>query len=278
VASVPDGSQVAWLYNGSLFQDLGVAVDPNSTYQLNMSVGTEFDYPAASNGYRIDLVAGGAAGTVIAEASGTLPAKSGWAPISISGIGAGSGNVGVLLKATTGQPLFDNVRVQFAPSSTSSAPVVQNPSFEVPALSRAGAWTSTAPNGWTLTGQGGVFLPILGSQVASVPDGSQVAWLFNGSLFQDLGVAVDPTKTYQLILSVGTEFDYPAANNGYVINLVAGGTSGTVIAQASGTLQAKSDWVSISISGKGLGSGTVGILLKATTGQPLFDNVRLQIS
>jgi hypothetical protein len=278
VASVPDGKQVAWLYNGSLFQDLGVAVDPNSTYQLNMSVGTEFDYSAANNGYRVDLVAGGATGTVIAEASGTLQAKSNWLPISISGKGAGSGNVGVLIKATAGQPLFDNVRVQFAPSSTGSAPVVQNPSFEVPALSRAGAWTSTAPNGWIMTGQGGVFLPIVGSQVASVPDGSQVAWLFNGSLFQDMGIAVDPNKTYQLNLSVGTEFDYSAASNGYQITLVSGGAAGTVIAQSSGTLQAKADWVPISISGKGVGSGTLGIVIKATGGQPLFDNVRVQIS
>jgi hypothetical protein len=281
VASVPDGKQVAWLHNGALFQDLGVAVDPNSTYQLNMLVGTEFDFPAASNGYRVDLVSGGASGTVIAETSGTLPAKSDWVPISISGKGAGSGNVGVVIRSTLGQPLFDNVRVQFAPSSTGGGPggpLVKNFSFETPALTRPGAWTSTAPDGWTLTGQGGVFLPGLGTQVASVPDGTQVAWLYNGSLFQDLGVAVDPAKTYQLNLSVGTEFDFPAASDGYVINLVAGGAAGTVIAQTSGTLQAKSDWVPISISGKGVGSGNVGILIKATTGQPLFDNVRVQIS
>jgi hypothetical protein len=278
VASVPDGKQVAWLYNGSLFQDLGVAVDANSSYQLNLSVGTEFDYGAASNGYRVDLVAGGATGTVIAEAIGTLAAKTSWVPVSITGKGAGSGNVGVLIRATAGQPLFDNLQFQVVPPSTGSAIAVQNPSFETPALTTAGGWTSTAPAGWTLTGQGGVFLPKLVSQVASVPDGKQVAWLFNGSLFQDLGVAVDPTKTYQLNLSAGTEFDYPAASNGYQITLVSGGAAGTVIAQSSGTLQAKADWVPISISGKGAGSGTLGILIKATGGQPLFDNVRVQLS
>ena len=330
VASVPDGKQVAWLYNGSMFQDLGVAVNPNATYQLNLSVGTEFDYPAASNGYVVELVAGGASGTVIATASGTLQAKSSWVPISISGNGAGSGDLGVVIMATSGQPLFDNIQVQSGsssqqstllatlgaaatsyqvtgltpgstasfmveafngstvadsnvasvtlPTSTQGSAVVQNPSFESPLLGGAGAWNSIAPTSWTLTGQGGVFQPALGTQVASVPDGKQVAWLYNGSLFQDLGVAVDPTKTYQLSLSVGTEFDYPAATDGYQIALVVGGASGTVIAQTSGTLQAKSGFVPIVISGQGLGSGNIGILITATGGQPLFDNVQVQIS
>jgi hypothetical protein len=111
---VPDGKQVAWLYNGSLFQDLGIAVDPNKTYQLSLSVGTEFDYSGASDSYQIALVAGGASGTVIAQANGTLPAKSGFIPISISGKGLGSGNLGILITAAGGQPLFDNVQVQIS--------------------------------------------------------------------------------------------------------------------------------------------------------------------
>jgi hypothetical protein len=332
VASVPDGKQVAWLFHGSLFQDLGVAVDPNTTYQLNLSVGTEFDFPAASDNYRVALVAGGASGTVISQTSGTLQAKSNWVPISISGAGVGSGNLGILITTSTGQPLFDNIQVQassaqppqltllatlgasatsyqatglaagatasfmveayngalvgdssvasvalpISPSTTSA--LVQDPSFESPALAGAGSWTSGAPAGWTLSGQGGVFQTALGTQVASVPDGKQVAWLYNGSLFQDLGIAVDPNRTYQLSLFVGTEFDYSGASDSYQIALVAGGASGTVIAQANGTLSAKSGFIPISISGKGLGSGNLGILITATGGQPLFDNVQVQIS
>src|SRR6185312_2129036 len=85
---------------------------------------------------------------------------------------------------------------QVSNPGTAAGPVtVQGGSFETPALTRAGSWTSTAPTGWTLTGQGGVFLPMSGSQVASVPGGRQVAWLFHGSLFQDLGVAVDSNTT-----------------------------------------------------------------------------------
>jgi hypothetical protein len=184
-----------------------------------------------------------------------------------------------MVEAFNGSTVADsNVASVTLPTSTQGSAVVQNPSFESPLLGGAGAWNSIAPTGWTLTGQGGVFQPALGSQVASVPDGKQVAWLYNGSLFQDLGVAVDPTKTYQLSLSVGTEFDYPAATDGYQIALVVGGASGTVIAQTSGTLQAKSGFVPIVISGQGLGSGNIGILITATGGQPLFDNVQVQIS
>jgi hypothetical protein len=186
-----------------------------------------------------------------------------------------------MVEAFNGAIVADsNVAGMTLPTSTSptSNAVFQDPSFESPALTTAGAWTSTAPPGWILTGQGGVFQPALGTQVASVPDGKQVAWLYNGSLFQDLGIAVDPNKTYQLNLFVGTEFDYPAASDSYQVALVAGGASGTVIAQASGTLQAKTGWIPISISGKGLGSGNLGILITATGGDPLFDNVQVQVS
>ena len=334
VASVPDGQQVAWLFHGSLFQDLGVAVNSNTTYQLNLSVGTEFDYPAATDNYTVSLVAGGASGTVIAQTSGALLAKTSWVPISISGTGAGSGNLGILITTTTGQPLFDNIQVEassaqspqltllatlgagatsyqatgltagstasfmveafngalvgdsnvasvtlpVAPSLAGSA-LVQDASFETPALAGPGAWSSVAPTGWTLTGPGGVFQPTVGTQVASVPDGKQVSWLSSGgSLFQDLGITIDPNRTYRLTLSVGTELDYAAASDSYQIALVAGGPSGTVIAQSSGTLQAKAGFVTVSISGKGLGSGNLGILITATGGQPLFDNVQVQVS
>jgi hypothetical protein len=71
--------------------------------------------------YRVDLIAGGALGTVVAEAIGTLPAKSDFESISISGIGLGSGNLGVLITATAGQPLFDDIRVQDSPISSQVA-------------------------------------------------------------------------------------------------------------------------------------------------------------
>ena len=68
--SVPDGVQVGWLTSGgSFFQDLGVAVDASKTYQLNLSVGTEFDNSLPTTATR-SLWLPGASGTVIAERAG----------------------------------------------------------------------------------------------------------------------------------------------------------------------------------------------------------------
>src|SRR5689334_8526530 len=53
--------------------------------------------------------------TVIASASGSLGPADAWIPVSISGLGAGTGDLVVELDSTTSgnrQPLFDNVQVQ----------------------------------------------------------------------------------------------------------------------------------------------------------------------
>jgi hypothetical protein len=200
VASIPDGKQVAWLSHGSLFQDLGVAVDPNATYQLNLSVGTEFDFPAATDNYQVSLVAGGPSGTVIAQASGTLQAKTSWVPFSISGKGAGSGNVGVLITTSTGQPLFDNVQVQAISSPPALLATLDSSatSFQVTGLTPGSmpSFMIEAFNGSIVADSNvaGVTLPTssmavsalvqdqpnLGTQVASIPDGNKVGWLYSG--------------------------------------------------------------------------------------------------
>jgi len=157
---------------------------------------------------------------------------------------------------------------------------VLNNSFESPTLANAGDFTRTAPDNWTMTGQGGVFQPIAGgTEVVAVPDGLQVGWLYSGgSFFQDLGVLVNTSSSYQLDLFVGTQLDNPAPGVGYRIDLVAGGALGTVVAEATGTLPSMSGFVPVSISGNGSGSGDLGILITATAGQPLFDNIRVQVS
>jgi hypothetical protein len=198
----------------------------------------------------------------------------------VNGLTAGS-TATFMVEAYNGSATADSTPASVtlpAPQAT-GAVLVQDPSFESPALASAGGYTTSAPAGWTMTGSGGAFRPIAGSEVASVPDGLQVGWLSSGgSFFQDLGIAVDPAKTYQLDLFVGTQLNNSAASNGFRVDLVAGGASGTVIAEASGALAAKSGFVSVSISGKGLGSGNLGILITATGGQPLFDNVRVQVA
>jgi hypothetical protein len=225
---------------------------------------------AQASGYRVFQVAG---------SQNTLLATLGSGATSYQATGlTPASTVSFLVEAFNGATVADSAPVSVTlPTGQGAANIaIQNASFEAPALTSPGSWTTTAPTAWTMTGTGGVFSPRIGVDAASVPDGSQVAWLYSGTLFQDTGVAVDPTKTYQLSVSVGTQLNYWAPTDGYRIELVAGGVNGTVIAQASGTLQAKAGWTTISVAGKGLGTGNLGILIVATGGQPLFDNVQLQ--
>lgn len=108
VFSVPDGSQVAFLgFPASIFQDLGVPVSIGETYQLDVLVGTEVNFRGGS--YTVELLAGA---TTLASFTGANNQTDPFIPISISGVGTGSGNIGVRLTSNGGQPLFDNVRVQ----------------------------------------------------------------------------------------------------------------------------------------------------------------------
>ena len=77
-----------------------------------------------SSSYLVELVAGGT--TVIASASATLAVDSPFLPVSASGVGSGSGNLSVRLRATgttSGQMLFDAVHVSFVPEP-STAPLI----------------------------------------------------------------------------------------------------------------------------------------------------------
>src|SRR5436305_1085364 len=62
---------------------------------------------------------------------------------------------------------------------------VLNPSFETPTFGPGGF--AFGVTDWSSTGGGGAFRPNVGTEVNSVPDGSQVAFIFGtGNLFQDL--------------------------------------------------------------------------------------------
>src|SRR5260370_29575499 len=82
-------------------------IDPNKTYELDLSVGTQLNNSSPSNGYRVDLVAGGASGTVIAEASGPLAARSGFLPLTASCHGLMSANLCVFITSASRQPVID---------------------------------------------------------------------------------------------------------------------------------------------------------------------------
>src|SRR5215472_5874381 len=97
---------------------------------------------------------------------------------------------------------------------------VQNASFETPTFAAPGeySYTQVAPPGWVKTGAGGVWRPLAPAEADQPADGANVAWVEQGgSLFQDLGILVDPTSNYQLQVGVGAQHDFPSASNGYLV-------------------------------------------------------------
>jgi hypothetical protein len=108
-------------------------------------------------------------------------------------------------------------------------PIV-NPSFDVtpsvPNFSQGegGAWGSTAPVGWNMTGgNGGLWQPDTSScGYKSIPDGITVAWSDGATFSQDLG-PIQSNTIYTVTVYVGHRNCEPT--NTYIISLLAGNTS-----------------------------------------------------
>jgi hypothetical protein len=122
----PDGNNVVatgTISAGSIFQDLGVAVVSGHQYELDVFVGTRKD--GFVSHYLVELLAGA---TTFASRSGIPTPDGSFFEIKFSGIGSGSGDLGVRLGDTGGgQTLFDNVRV-FDTTPPSTGGVIPEPS------------------------------------------------------------------------------------------------------------------------------------------------------
>jgi hypothetical protein len=109
-SSVPDGSLIAYTNGGTLSQDLGVGLAPNTAYTLSVDVGDRADL----NGpYSISLIVGGVTMCTFADTSASIP--GGTFANETCSFGTGSsvplGDLVVLLGGGSGQAEFDNVRV-----------------------------------------------------------------------------------------------------------------------------------------------------------------------
>jgi hypothetical protein len=110
--AVPDGSTIAYVVDGSLSQDLGVGLQPDSTYALSVDVGDRLD-GFMSGAYTIALDVNGVSmcsftGNNTSITPGTFSAET-------CSFGTGStvpsGDLSVVLSDTSGQATFDNVTV-----------------------------------------------------------------------------------------------------------------------------------------------------------------------
>jgi hypothetical protein len=118
---VPDGSQVGWAndlaaHDSYLYQDTGTPSVAGTQYVLSVAVGSRLD-PNPPNGgfpssYLVELLEGN---TVIGSASGQTSAGTGnFSAVSVTGVGTGSGTLGIRLEDTGyySQTLFDDVHLE----------------------------------------------------------------------------------------------------------------------------------------------------------------------
>jgi hypothetical protein len=162
------------------------------------------------------------------------------------------------------------VRVLSSTAGASSIPVA-NFSFENPALS-PGAENNDFIPGWTSNGGGVINAP--GTYLASVPDGSQAAWMWFGStLSQDLGVATVAGQTYTMHVYVGVEHNFVGPH--YELELLDGAT---VIGDVSGQLAVNDPFTLISVSGVAGGAGDISVKLISFGEKVLFDDVTVETS
>ena len=109
-SSVPDGTFIAFTNGGTLTQDLGVGLAPDTEYTLTVDVGDRTDLNGT---YALSLKVGGVTMCTFAGNSASIPGGT-FADETCS-FGTGSsvplGDLVVLLSGGTGQADFDNVRV-----------------------------------------------------------------------------------------------------------------------------------------------------------------------
>ncbi len=144
-----------------------------------------------------------------------------------------------------------------------------------------GNYTIGAPDGWSLTGTGGLFSPAASVIDGGGVEGNNVAWMTaGGTLSQDVG-AIGANSTYTLEFRVGDRTDQAPANGVARLVAVAADNSTQILAQTSLPTPANGDWadVQLSINEADLG-GFVGQTLRieivnTSGGQALIDGLSL---
>jgi hypothetical protein len=163
---------------------------------------------------------------------------------------------------------------------------VVNHSFEDPATNRNGV--PSLP-GWTQqenapgeSFNSGVWRPTVPSDFTAIPDGSQVAYIQAGSIFQVLPALLTANTQYDLVVEVGEQAIDPIAPDGYAVQLRAGST---ILAEATSPDPPNNGFITTSVSYVALaGNPNLGQPLAVWLidkdpsifeNDPNFDNVRL---
>ena len=144
-----------------------------------------------------------------------------------------------------------------------------------------GNYTFTAPNGWTMSGTGGLFNPTDGVTNNASITGTNVVWLGqDGMLSRDTGVVLEEGATYSVNFDIGDRTDtvWP----GGVARLVS--SDNTVLQTLVLTEPADGQWSNVTFNTGAIGAAVAGQSLRieiqqtgGTGNQILVDDIQLNI-
>jgi hypothetical protein len=114
-----DGQQIGYLNGGTMSQDLGVILQPNTTYNLSIEVAGRADGYNPGTGYSVSLYAGSPSGTLLTSVTPVTPTST-WTTLTASYSSAivPSGDLFVVISSPATQFDFDNVVVSAVPEPT----------------------------------------------------------------------------------------------------------------------------------------------------------------
>ena len=145
-----------------------------------------------------------------------------------------------------------------------------------------GNYTFTPPNGWTMSGTGGLFNPTDGVTNNASIDGTNVVWLGqDGMLSRDTGVVLEEGATYSVSFDIGDRTDtvWP----GGVARLVSN-TTNTVLQTLNLAAPADGQWSTVTFDTGAIDAAVAGQSLRieiqqtgGTGNQILVDDIQLNI-
>ena len=160
---------------------------------------------------------------------------------------------------------------------------IVNSGFEAISLPDPEGWSDTAP-GWTVEGVAGSYNPSELSMPGAggvVPEGSNMAFVNAGSLFQTLSTRLTENSVYTLNVDVVKRLQPEFQSASYLIELLAGETviaeDANSLSPASGTFETSTLFYN-ALSGDLLAGNFLGIRLSGFGAQTGFDNVSLDAS
>ncbi|WP_183097160.1 peroxidase family protein [Mesorhizobium sp. YM1C-6-2] len=211
-------------------------------------------------------------------------------PASIINFIAAYGEHPLILAADTLEEKRDAAMtlLGFGGSETEEAVAIANGTFEEPPAGTVivdplGDYTTSAPDGWTLTGTGGLFTPAPSVVDSAGLTGPSVAWLSANAILSQAAGTLEEGASYRLTIDIADRYDMDAGWPGGEARLVD--ENGNVLASAPlGAPDADGGWSTVTLQTGTISNAQNGLGLRieivhggGSGDQILVDDVRLDV-